>query len=94
MGTITAGNVVAQIIDLGMGRLLIENDPDPAEIQRHDMESVLESEWMAAFDQDDPDSPMSDHEPLYRRCTPSESSALCVFSLAPLSYVHLVLCFF
>ena len=81
--SLTAATVVAQIIDFGMGRLLIEKDHDPDEIQLHDLESQLENDWMSKVDQDDHDSLSVVDEPLFRRCTPSESSAMCVLICAP-----------
>ncbi len=81
-GGLTVDNVVAKIIDFGMGRLLIQEqkDPDPEEIQQHDKESC-ENEVLSGLDFDDPepDSPTAAASlPLFRRCTASESSAMCV----------------
>lgn len=90
IGSLTAETVVAQIIDFGMGRLLIEKDLDPEEIRLHDLETLLENDWTTVFDQDDPESPKIADEPLFRRCTPSESSALCVFKWTPHVFMHVV----
>lgn len=93
VGGLSVDNVVAQIIDFGMGRLLIEEqkDPDPEEIQQHEKESC-ENELLASldFDEPEPDSPTAEaSQPLFRRCTASESSAMCVFNPVPL-YLHAV----
>ncbi len=96
VGGLSVDDVVAQIIDFGMGRLLIEEqkDPDPEEIQQHEKESC-ENELLASlddgFDEPEPDSPAAEaSQPLFRRCTASESSAMCVFNAVPLLHLHAV----
>lgn len=81
LSSLSASNVVAQVIDFGMGRCLLleENDNDPAEIHQHELDSYENSLAVETqFDGMDMDTPEAE-EPLYRRCTPSESSPLCVF---------------
>ncbi len=81
LSSLSVDTTVAQIIDFGMGRLLIQLDPDPEEIQQHELDS-LENDVSAALDYDDPETPEADPSPLFRRCTPSESHSLCVFKHA------------
>ncbi len=89
LASLAADTLVAQIIDFGMGRLLIENDHDAAEIQQHELDSYENSLTVEhQFDGMDMDTPEAE-EPLYRRCTPSESSPLCVQFLNLLAIVHL-----
>jgi hypothetical protein len=91
LGSLTASTVFAQVIDFGMGRcLLIENDNDPAEIQQHELDSYMNSLAVEnQFDGMDMDTPEAE-EPLYRRCTPSESSPLCVFNFE--QFVRFLFC--
>jgi serine/threonine protein kinase len=97
VGGLTADNVVAQIIDFGMGRVLIEeeHDPDPEEIQQHEQES-LEYKRTSGLDdcEPEPESPVGlADEPLYRRCTSSESSPMCVAKPCSARCHHLIPCF-
>jgi serine/threonine protein kinase len=77
ISSLTADTIVAQVIDFGMGRLLIEKDDDPEEIHQHEYEKSLLDSCVGDFDYEDSDTPFIDlHAPLFRRCTPSESCAM------------------
>ena len=86
VSSLSVDNTVAQVIDFGMGRVLIQEDSDPEEIQQHELDA-LESDVSAALDYDDSATPEADPSPLFRRCTPSESHSLCA-----LKCVLLALC--
>ena len=82
LATLSVHNVVSQVIDFGMGRLLIEKeqDPNPEEIHQHEQDT-LENALFEGFDDAgfENETPEADAAPpLFRRCTASESSAMYV----------------
>jgi serine/threonine protein kinase len=83
LAALSVHNVVSQVIDFGMGRLLIEKeqDPNPEEIHQHEQDT-LENALLEGFDDAGPDNETPEADapapPLFRSCTASESSAMCV----------------